>query len=194
MYFYYTYAINKYMVYKNKKSNKKTKLILAALLIALLAGGAVFALARDTKNDKDQTKPAQQTTLPAASNPDDEASKAKQKIIEEDKAANKQTDSAGLKPVKPVITYAGQYGANVEVGGYVGEVFEQGGTCTATFTLNAATLTQEVQAVTGAQSVDCPVMTVPSTQFEKKGIWKVSISYKSASATGTSDEKDIEIK
>ncbi len=114
----------------------------------------------------------------------------KQKIV--DQQGSQPTPPAGAT-VKPVITYAQQYGQVVEVGAEV-PVFENGGTCTATFTLGAATVTKTVQAVTNVNRVNCPVMAAEASEFYPKGSWSVTVGYKSASTSGTSDSRLVEVK
>ena len=114
-------------------------------------------------------------------------------LIENQK--NQNSSPGAIKTVKPVITYAGQYGQQVEVGGYVGDLFEDGGTCTAKFSKDGATpFSKSVQATKNANSVDCPVMIAKNDEFQTKGTWSVVVSYVSPNSTGYSDARTIEVK
>jgi hypothetical protein len=122
----------------------------------------------------------------------------KQKIVEAE--ANTPKPSTGPtqpaatpQSTKPIITYAGQYGQEVEVGAYI-NVFEENGNCTATFTKGSLVVTKSVKSVRGASSTDCPVMSADASEFSQKGTWTVKVNYRSPSTTGVSDPRQVEIK
>jgi hypothetical protein len=180
------------MIYKNKKTSRN-KLILIIVTVLVLAGGTAFALNRNSNQNKDQATPQPAANTSLSGNEAEQVDQNKQRIVKQEEKIKNQPQPPGAKTVTPIITYAGPYGSNVEVGGYV-DVLEEGGTCTAVFTLGNARLTKEVKAVAGAKSVDCPVMSLPISQFAPKGLWKVVIAYNSASYIGISAVKHIEVK
>lgn len=98
------------------------------------------------------------------------------------------------KNVKPIITYAGQFGSDIEIGGYVPGIMEDGGECTAQLKKDGVVLEKRVKSIRNANSVDCPAMIFELSKIPSKGIWSVTIAYYSSSASGVSEVKNLEIK
>jgi hypothetical protein len=185
---------------KIKKISKKPLFILSAIiLIVLLSGGYYLFDKRQNKESKAATQaPSQQEEKINLDSPTEQdklaAEQNKQSIAERDQQVQKQPSASGKKSVKPVITYAGQYGPQVEVGGYVPGVYEDTGTCTARFTNGSQTFTKSVKAIKNVSSTDCPAMVANNTEFSPKGKWSVVVSYDSPAANGASDSKAIEVR
>lgn len=174
-----------------------TKIVFTTLTLSiLLIVFGVLAWQWVNKGDQTTTQPSQDGVnyTPPTDEDKQRVEENKQRIIDE-VAKNKQqaTNSNDKLVISPLITYAGQYGDTIEVGGYVNGVFEDNGTCTATFRQANTTLNKSVTAVKGANSVDCPVMSLPQSSFTK-GNWAVTISYKSVNASGISESKQFEVK
>lgn len=185
---------------KNKKLSKT--LIKSLLIILLVIAVIVSILIIDQDSNKlevasipnTQTQEPDPSTNPATQEDIARAEENKEKLSEKIEAekAQAQNPTTGQKEVKPVITYAGQYGNTIEVGGYV-DTFEEGGKCTATFTNGSTSFSKEVPSLRGAQSVDCPVISAQTTDFNPKGIWTVTLKYGSVSSSGSSDPKTLEV-
>lgn len=179
------------------KQNVKNKYVLIGLIVLLIAGSGYFVFAKRKSASIDTTNQGKASPInydPPTAEDAQRADDNKQRIVErEEKLREQQTNTEGKRTVKPVITYAGQYGQSVEVGGYV-NTFENDGTCTATFTQGSKRIAKSVTAVRGANSMDCPVMSVDTVEFNPKGTYEVVVSYSSSSATGTSDARQVEIK
>lgn len=176
-----------------KIQKSKAKLILALTLLVILTSGAGAAYYL-TQNSSPRSSSNGTITYKPPSKEDKTAVEENKERIKEREAEEKQSESPSTKQtVKPVITYAGQYDTAVEVGGYI-DIFEEGGTCTATLTQGSATFTKSVTAVRGANSTDCPVMSFLSKDITPKGQYTVTLSYTSATAAGISNPKDITIK
>ncbi len=187
------------MIKIKKQSNKKLLLVLCAVIII---AGLSFLYYRST-NKNNLEKPSSTTgqtqglnLSPPTAEDAKRAETNKEKNVTRDETINNTpTPEPGKKKsVKPTITYAGLYGDSAEVGGFVSGIFEDGGTCTATFTLSGTTFTKSVTAVKNISTVDCPVMSAPKAQFTQNGKWSVTILYDSSTATGKSDPREIEIK
>jgi hypothetical protein len=187
------------------KSLLKKKFIVFFVAV-IVGGGIIFAIAqlRDnatstnstSQSDDDEAQPEESINLtPPTPEDAQRVEENKQAIIDrENKEKNTTPPPAGAKKaVKPIITYAGQYGSKVEVGGYTTGVFESGATCVVAFSKDGQGFSKSVTAVTNVNSMDCPVVEVPASEFSSKGSWTVTITYDSASANGTSDTKVIEI-
>jgi hypothetical protein len=140
------------------------------------------------------TKPQEINLAPPTKDDAQRVSDNKQKIVDENNANNTDTNNSKNKAVTPVITYADQYGSTVEVGAYVPGIFEDNGVCTAVFTQNSESIKKSVTAVKDVNSVDCPTMSIASSEFKSKGQWNVVVHYQSINAEGNSISKGIGIK
>ena len=191
------------MTAKNKKHLKITKnrkLLGLGILIVLITAFIVASLLNDSKKSEVVTTPEAQTQSsdidlsPATAEDIARAEENKKKISDKIDSEKNQTQNptTNQKQVKPTITYAGQYGDVIEIGGYV-DLFEDGGKCTAVFSNGSTSFSKEVNANKGAQSVDCPVMSASVNEFNPKGSWTVVLKYESANSVGTSDSRTIEV-
>lgn len=183
---------------KLHRPSKKTLIIILAVIILTIAGaGVAFALLRDSRDNAKPDISTESNTEGINLNPPthedaERVESNKQEIIDREERFNSQSTN-GSRSVKPVITYAGQYGGAIEVGAYV-DIFEDGGTCTATFTQGVTKIVRSVEAVRSARSTDCPVMSVNASEFNPKGVYSLVVVYSSPSASGTSDTRNIEVK
>lgn len=189
------------MLFKNKNRrspSKKIIIILAIILIGIAAAGSYFAINHNKSDSKNNNNPEPAVNLnPPTEDEQKAADTVKEKVIEQQKTESSQppqTNSPNtVKPVKPQITYAGQYGDQIEVGGYVSGIFEDGGTCTLTLVGNNATRSATVTSSKGANSVDCPVMAIKRSELSP-GKWTATVTYKSNTASGTSDARAFEVR
>lgn len=182
---------------KIKKLSKKNSIILG--IVALLVIGAAAYLFADSQDNKAQESTSEgiseQQTINLDPPTEEDAERAddnKQRIVDEqERQANQQ--NSGRSSVKPVITYAGQYGSSVEVGGYV-NVFEEDGNCTAELKQGNKTVSKSVTGVRSANSVDCPAIIIPVSEFNPRGNYSVVLKYNSSKNNGTSDSREINIR
>lgn len=185
---------------KIKKPSKKTTLVvLIAVILAI--GLSIFLIdkSRDKTSDEAAQTAAQQAGINLALPTAEDAQRVddnKKKIVERQTQESNQTPTTPgtKKSVIPVVTYAGQYGQDIEVGGYVDGIFEDGGTCTATFTQGSVSKTRTVQSVKNTNAVDCPAMIISTLELGQKGTWKVFISYSSSTSEGKSSAREIEVQ
>lgn len=181
------------------QQNKKIIIILVICVLVGVLGLFVFKNNRESLLTVSQPSTQEQQTInlnPPTKEDADRRDQKKNEILDRERSIeNQKPSSSGVKnPVKPVITYAGQYGSQIEVGAYVAGIFEDGGTCTAQFSNPGnESLVKKVQAVKSASSVDCPVIAVKTGEFATKGTWSVLVSYDSSSATGSSDARTFEV-
>lgn len=117
--------------------------------------------------------------------------------IDKDKAEGQPTTSNPTSVKKDgtvTITYAGQYGSNIEVGSFVANVFEDGGTCTVLLTKGSLTVTKETKGTKDVSSTTCPAFVIPRSEFKEAGSWNLKVKYDSPSVSGVSIDKAIEVK
>jgi hypothetical protein len=96
--------------------------------------------------------------------------------------------------VVPFVTFAGQEGGDANVSGYVSEVFEDGGTCTATFTKDSLTVVQQSQGFKDYRNTNCAPIVAPRAKFTQAGTWTVVLSYDSPTAHGSSQSRTLTIE
>jgi hypothetical protein len=93
-----------------------------------------------------------------------------------------------------VLTYAGwnPTAQDAEVAAYVQALQPTGGTCTLTMTHSGTTRTQSKAATPDVSTTQCGTIAIPGSQLSS-GQWTATVSYSSASATGTSTPVTIEV-
>lgn len=90
------------------------------------------------------------------------------------------------KAVKPIIIRSG----GGEVAGFIPGIFENGGTCTATFTSGSNTVVKTSQGFANASNTNCTPIS-----YSGSGVaagWSVTLSYSSNTSEGTSDASTIQ--
>jgi plastocyanin len=92
------------------------------------------------------------------------------------------------------ITYYGFDPATnqVEVGGFVAGIVEDGGSCTVTLTGGGQTVTGTSEALADATTTDCGAVAVPGDELGD-GTWQAVLSYSSADHSGSSAPVDVEV-
>jgi cytoskeletal protein RodZ len=192
---------------QNKRKRNKKWFFITALLVMIIAIAACLVY----WHHRITTQAAQKvTTASKAANLNlSPPTKADQKRVDNNKqriasdksnvppSSNSNASTSGntttKKTVTPTITFAGVYDQAVQVGSYVGGVVEDGGTCTATFTMGSLSVTKTVRGVANSSSVSCPTFNAQPNEFSQKGTWSVVVSYSSATSTGTSQPQTLEI-
>ncbi|HLA49038.1 MAG TPA: hypothetical protein VJY84_00660 [Candidatus Saccharimonadales bacterium] len=178
---------------KNKKytSNRLRGLLsrkrLLVILAVLLVGFGAFALTRD--NDKTDTKSPSDTTIntqPATEAEKSEAERAKERIAESEQST---TTPGQKKTVKPVITDT----SNNSIKAYVSGIFEDSGSCTATFTKGGTSLTKTSSGFKNVSYTQCEPIKYGDSSLSS-GKWSVTIKYSSATAEGVSDASTVDVQ
>lgn len=177
------------------KIKKQSIALVAVLVLAMITSGLLYAKNRNLDSSQPASPDATQAQDinfdPPTAEDAQRAADNKQRLTDQPSQPNASPGTK--KSVKPTITGAGQYGEVVEISSFVGGVFEDGGTCTATFTSGGTSFTSSVQAVSNVNTVNCPTISVPISNFNPRGTWSVTISYSSNTAAGTSDPKQVEV-
>lgn len=190
------------MVSKDKNPLKNKKIIILVILVLIAGALAFYQFSYKKNHNKVATTSEPEKKInydPPTQSDKDLVNSNKDSIVKKDEtinnnSSNNTTTPSAKKSVKPVITYAGVYGDNVEVGSYVNDVYEDGGSCTATFTLGSNNFTKTVTAVKNVSNMSCPVIQVPKSEFNPTGNWSVKVNYESTTASGASDSKTLEVK
>ena len=173
---------------KTKQIFTRKKILLLVVVLVVACSGCIYLLS--TRNDTDSGTVNLNPPTPEESSAGNSAKKA---AVEQQRVEENQQTSPGKKEVTPLITYAGQYGSQIEVGAYVSTIFEDGGTCTLTLERSSVTKITTVSGVKNVNSVDCPTMSIERSQLSA-GQWKAIVSYSSTSSQGTSEPKYFEVR
>lgn len=180
------------MAIKTKNIFSKKVLIASILGVALVASGVFLWLAS-------QKKPSTQSSSPLSVNQvnyggpsdDEQAAGDKQKEVNVQKETPSPQPASGATVI---LSDASQYGDVIEVRGYIANIIEEGGNCTATFTLGSKVITATGAGIKDAKTTQCSTISLPRSQFTSAGSWSVVLSYKSAVAEGSSTTETVEIK
>ncbi len=183
---------------KQLKSHRRELFGLLVVTLLIVAIGAYLYAQRKSSTPMppvNSPKPTGTVNLEPATEQDKQAAdNNKEDLINRNDRPPGQERGDNRNVVKPIITYAGQYGPQIEVGGYVPGVFEEGGTCTAKFTNGSNSFSKSIKAIRSANSTDCPAMVASAEEFSPKGSWSVVILYDSTTSAGISDSRTIEVR
>jgi hypothetical protein len=180
-------------------------IILAVVLAILFFAGKPALDRRNSNKNTDNT--SQQSGTDTDSNtvspiPSEDPDNQKDRNLERDKIDQSRTptptptgDTGTTKAAAtPVITYAGQQGENLEVGGIITGVYESGGSCTVTVSKGTYVYTKTQQAIKNATTTDCQYFIIPLSDITESGTVQVSIKYDSPTAAGVSEQKAVTIE
>lgn len=184
---------------KPRLNRKAIVLVITAALIVVGALISVWLLFINKPTPRQQTKsPINTTNLdPPTPEEQQEAEQNKSEVTKDQQKETSQTTPTqpGQKiDAKPFIVYAGQNDSEIELNSYTSAVFEDGGTCTATFTKGTQTVMRSVIGFADARHTTCPPIAIPRGDFAQAGDWKVKLTYNSRTATGTSTEVTVTIR
>lgn len=170
---------------------------LAIVALAMVGGGTWYA----TRDETPRTDPSAETINLEGPTGEDKKNveENKQRIVDQDKESAGSNGESAQEPTQQsraasvTITYAGQYGDSIEIGSYVTNVLEDGGTCTLTLTKDSQRITDDVEGVQDASRTSCPVFTIARSRLSA-GTWKAVVSYSSSTASGESSEKTLTVQ
>lgn len=159
-------------------------------LAAVVAGSSVFYFNRKDNQVKTTTESPKETINYAPTSPVEqkETDDRKDEIVKE-QTSQSNSSSSGKKTVVPTITNADSQSVN----SYVMGIFEEDGTCTATFSKNDETKTKTSVGFGNVSYTQCAPMDLENG-FLSAGTWKLIVSYSSAKAQGASDSREVVIK
>jgi hypothetical protein len=179
------------------KINIPTKKVLLAALLVILIVGAALGLYFN-KTDTNRSNAGQGASEAVNYSPPTEEEKQQaddnKSRLDNDQKTSVTRTAEGKVSVKPVITYAGQQNGKIEVGSYVPGIFEDGGTCTATFSKDSRKVSRDVNGVKEGNSTFCPMFNVSASDLQEKGSWTVVVYYNSPNSSGNSDTTTFEVK
>lgn len=174
---------------KFRRPSKKNLLIGGLALVVIASAAVIFFVKHRT------TKPAVSTERsptinygPATETEKKEVDANKDRIVKENQTTNTTpTAGSGNKSVTPIITNTSR-----SINAYVTGIFEDGGTCTATFTKDGTSLSKSSVGFQNVSYTQCaPIDETPG--FLSSGKWSVTVTYTSPTAEGTSAAQTFEV-
>ena len=180
---------------KTKKINNKRIIIIATGLLLIATAGAFFMYQKMTSK-VDQSQDATRPTNTVDYGPPTDEEKAQAEKQKEQNIERSQSDSAPpSRTANVVVVDSSQYGSSFEVRGYVSNVFEEGGSCTARFSrIGSNAVVKVVSATKSATTTQCQTIEVPVTEFNVKGDWNFTLEYSSPSKQGITKSSIIAIR
>lgn len=180
-----------------KKKKKLTTPILIGSVVLIVCAVLIFVLVRRDTPEAPSTSSVIQEGInydPPTEEDKEAVEQNKEEISQGQTPASTPPAPDGRTSRTPIITYAQQYDANIETTGYVPGVFEDGGTCKATFSKGSLRVVKESAGFADVNRTSCTPISVPVTEFTEKGKWTVVLSYESSSSTGVSNSVEVEVK
>lgn len=185
---------------KNKKQsfslqkNNKSPLVLGAVFVGIIIlaalGYFIFNMNQNNNQLTGSNNDPYINLEPPTESDKAEADQNKERLSqtkEEDESEIPSSNEPQKKSVKPTITEA----TRNSVKGYITSIFEEGGTCTATFTKNGQSLTKTSSGFQNASYTQCAPIEM-ADDFLSPGKWEVKLSYSSTASSGESDVHNIE--
>jgi cytoskeletal protein RodZ len=172
---------------KNKLSKISKPLLITGLVLVL--GLSSYAFLNHKHNNSSNTTSKPNNSSPNSninygppSNAEKQETQAhKDELAQSDHSQPPPPTSSGKRAVTPRITST----EGSQVYAYVPGVFEDGGTCTATFTQGTQKIVKTSQGFANATYTSCSPISRPS------GAWTVIVSYSSSTAEGSSQATEI---
>lgn len=178
-----------------KSSLSLRQSFILGVTVILLAGTGIYFIQRLTANDTPAptitTKDGKKVTLaPPTKEEKQEVEDHKSELAKA--AANSSAPTSQTKTSSVIITSPSSANPSPQgVRAYVSGVFEDGGTCTATATQGASTISKSAVGFGNVSYTQCAPIDWDSPLGTGK--WTITVSYKSA-ATSSSQSVTIEVK
>jgi hypothetical protein len=190
------------MAIKSLLTVKGALLTTAALVVV---GGGIYASSNhsgktptmgpvSTKSTQPSTDQKSQIDYSPPTAQEKAEANAKSNAIAQTNNDKNAQSSSGKKSVTPIITNRPSGSDDpITVRGQVSGVFENGGTCTATFTQSGKQpVSATSQGIAAGTYTTCPPIIISHSQLSG-GKWQITLSYSSASAEGTSSAQTLQL-
>lgn len=180
---------------KNKRFSTSKKRGTRLFLIIILVAGALFLGTLFTLNGNyfgkqnstpvvNQSSPTEVDIRESEDNKDRLSAEAAKP--EDTAQTDEPVSSSGKKAVEPTITEA----TRSSIKAYVLGIFEEGGTCTATFASGSKTLIKTSEGFQNASYTQCAPIAIEEG-FLDSSSWSVTVSYSSATSEGASEPVNL---
>lgn len=177
-------------------SMKNKKALIVMVLVGSLFAGALLGY-KYLSRDQPSTTGERGINSVDYGGPTKEEQQAgdKQKEATAKREEINKSSTQGQQSATVSIVDSSQYGEEFEIRAFVSNVFEEGGTCTATLTkAGNATVTRSSATTLSAKTTQCLAIEIPVSTFGSKGDWDMVISYASPTASGSTMAKKVTIQ
>lgn len=157
--------------------------ILLTLTVTILLGLGAIAIVRS----QNSTGGSNINFGPPTQEEQEAGDDRKQEIVDEESRPTGTQKNANI-----IIVDASQYGDEIEIRSFINNVLEDG-TCTITLRKDNDSITRQVPAHKDVSTTICSNVIIKRSDFPSSGLWNVSVSYKSSSASGTSETQTVTI-
>lgn len=183
-------------------TRQKKVVIISVVSIVILGSIAAITLRVNSNNGADsktQSKPI--STDGTNYNPPTEDEKKETEQFKKDQEAKQNSDSQQTEsPTQKsgnaniVISSLQSTDQSVRVSGFVGNVFEDGGTCTLTLKLGNQKVTGTTEGIADVNKTSCPEILISRTNIPNAGQWTAVLSYSSPKISGSSASQTVQVK
>ncbi len=169
------------MVTKKSRFNKLKIPAISLAVLAVIGLGAYLIVRHYHKSAPVPVTTTGVNLAPATEQEKQESAQSKENLSQPSSSTQPSTPSqtSSKKQVNVVITHAGADSVNA----YVTGVFEDGGTCSATFTQGSTTVNRTSNGFANVSYTQCAPIT---PNLPNAGSWSVVVSYSSTAAEGKS--------
>lgn len=180
---------------KKHLSKKWVIITLATVVVIGGAAGAYFYYQANQYSASQSGQSARPINSVDYSAPTEEEAAAGDEQKEENKKREDLDNTPAASSADIVVTDASQYGDDIEVRAYITNIYEDGGTCTAIFSMAGQTdIKISHTAFKDAKTTQCGALDAKRPQFTAPGTWSVKVNYESNTAQGNSASRNITIK
>lgn len=173
-------------------------IILGLLFIGILLGVGMLLFASSNNipvsstNTGENSRPERTIDMSPATDADKKASEDHKASLPDNNTAQPPSTSATKKSVVPIITTATSNSSDsYEVVGFVPEIAESGGLCTAIVSKDGTSLNRSSTGFVNSNYTQCPPITFAANEFPAKGEWQVALTYSSDTSEGSATNKMV---
>ncbi len=166
---------------------KHQTIILAFIILTVLLGLVFVAFNRNSPKPDAKNQTTGSTSSPINYNPPSAEEKKASDDQKQSNVARTKTDASPTvdDSAAVVISDASQYDDVVEVRAYITSLYDEAGTCTATFTKDGQTVSVENPAFKDAKTTQCGALNIARQKFSSGGNWQLSVTYTSGKISGS---------
>lgn len=172
------------VIKKNKKITVTILIIVAIILV--IASTVYFIFFNKPANTFPGTAGVSEVNYDPPTDEEKQAGNAqKEAVVEQDKLDAQGTTNTQADVFISDASYYSESGA-VEIRGYITNIYEDGGQCTATLTQGTHSVSQASTGFKDATTTQCGAINIPRSKFLSGGTWNLTLTYNSTTAKGSS--------
>lgn len=171
-----------------KQSRIKAIVFICLVLVLAIVCIFIYTIIHKRVKKTNPQSPAETINYtPASPVEKKESEDNKDKIVKEQSQNNQNNTSGQKKSVIPTIVNADTN----SVSAFVNTIFEEGGTCTATFTKGSVTKSKSSDGFQNVSYTQCAPIDISG--LLTSGTWSLTITYSSTTSVGSSASRQVTI-